>query len=142
MTLSQIVSSFPSTQGSNTQNGLYSISNEDNNALICRFFEEVYTKKNLAVIEEFISPTHIERAATIPPGLPDDPEESRQIIAMMLAAFPDLHIIAEEMIAEGDKVVVRMTMHGTQRQAGEGFDNLPSLLNKAQKLDERVFMQG
>jgi predicted ester cyclase len=34
---------------------------------------------------------------------------------MMLTAFPDLHVTIEDMIAEGDKVVVRMTMHGTQQ---------------------------
>ena len=78
MTLSQIVSSFPSTQGSNTQNGLYSISNEDNNALICRFFEEVYTKKNLAAIEEFIAPTHIDHAAAAA-GLPGGPADNYQL---------------------------------------------------------------
>jgi predicted ester cyclase len=40
----------------------------------------------------------------------------------MLTAFPDLHIMVEDMIAEGDKVVVRMTMHGTQRGA---FGSIP-----------------
>ena len=33
----------------------------------------------------------------------------------MTAAFPDAHITAEEMIAEGDKVVARWTLRGTQR---------------------------
>jgi predicted ester cyclase len=36
---------------------------------------------------------------------------------MMLTAFPELHVTIEDLIAEGDKVVVRMTMHGTQQGA-------------------------
>ncbi len=98
------------------------MSTEDNKTLMRRFFEEVYTEKNLDAIEEFIAPNHIDHAATVPPGLPGGPEGSRQIIGMMLTAFPDLHITVEDMIAEGDKVVVRLTMHGTQQAA---FGSIP-----------------
>ena len=31
------------------------------------------------------------------------------------AAFPDIHLMIDEIIAEGDKVVVRWTLTGTQR---------------------------
>jgi len=34
---------------------------------------------------------------------------------MYLAAFPDLHFTFEDLIAEGDKVVVRWTSRGTQQ---------------------------
>ena len=34
---------------------------------------------------------------------------------MYLAAFPNLHFTFEDLIAEGDKVVVRETMSGTQQ---------------------------
>ena len=33
---------------------------------------------------------------------------------MYLTAFPDLHFTVEDMIAEGDKVVARLTTQGTQ----------------------------
>jgi predicted ester cyclase len=92
------------------------MSTEDNKALIRRFFEEVYTKKNVAAIEEFIAPNHIDHSASAL-GSPAGPEGSRQLIGMMLMVFPDLHVTMEDMIAEGDKVVVRLTMHGTQQGA-------------------------
>jgi predicted ester cyclase len=92
------------------------MSTKDNKALIRRFFEEVYTQKNLAAIEELIAPNHIDHSASAL-GSPAGPEGSRQLIGMMLMAFPDLHVTIEDMIAEGDKVVVRMTMHGTQQGA-------------------------
>jgi len=96
------------------------MSTEENKTLMRRFFEEVYTKKNLTAIGELIAPTHIDHAAAAA-GLPDGPEGSRQAIGMMLTGFPDLHVTVEDMIAEGDKVVVRMTMRGTQQGALGGI---------------------
>src|SRR5690348_15208885 len=90
------------------------MSTEDNKTLIRRFFEEVYTKKNLAAIGEFIAPSHIDHSASAA-GSPPGPEGSKQLIGMMLTAFPDLYVTVEDMVAEGDKVVVRLTMHGTQQ---------------------------
>ena len=34
------------------------MSTEENKTLMRRFFEEVYTKKNLAAIGQFIAPSH------------------------------------------------------------------------------------
>ena len=42
---------------------------------------------------------------------------------MTLAGFPDLHVTIEDMIAEGDKVVARLTASGTQQGA---FLGIPS----------------
>ena len=46
-----------------------------------------------------------------------------QVTAMLLRAFPDLHVTVEDLIAEGDKVVGRNTVTGTHR--GE-FMGLPA----------------
>ncbi|MEU8319589.1 ester cyclase [Nonomuraea sp. NPDC048881] len=42
-------------------------------------------------------------------------EALKQVGAMLLHAFPDLHIEVEDVIAEGDKVVLRNTVTGTHR---------------------------
>ncbi len=89
------------------------MSTEQNKALVRRFYDEVFNKKNLAVIDDFLDPHIIEHS--LPPGLPGGIEGSRQFIGMYLTAFPDLHLTAEDMIAEGDKVVSRLTMRGTHR---------------------------
>lgn len=96
------------------------MSTEENKALVRRFYEEVFNKKNLAAIDEFLDPHIIEHA--LPPGLPGGIEGSRQFIGMYLAAFADLHLTAEDLIAEGDRVTARFSLRGTQ--TGE-FMGLP-----------------
>ena len=89
------------------------MSTEQNKDLVRRFYEEVFNKKNLAAIDEFVDPHIVEH--DLPPGLPAGSEGTRQFIGMYLSAIPDLHLTAEDIIAEGDKVVVRLTYHGTHR---------------------------
>lgn len=96
------------------------MSTEENKDLIRRFYEEVFNKKNLAAIDDFFAPDHVDH--TLPPGLPVGPEGTKQAIAMTLSGFPDLHITVEDMIAEGDKVVTWFTTHGTQQGA---FGSIP-----------------
>ena len=96
-----------------TQKGEHCMSTEDNKALIRRFYEEVFNKRNLAAINDFYAPDHIDH--TLPPGLPVGPDGTKQAIAMTLSGFSDLRVTIEDMIAEGDKVVIRFTTHGTQQ---------------------------
>jgi steroid delta-isomerase-like uncharacterized protein len=42
-------------------------------------------------------------------------KQYKQLVTMYLAAFPDLHLTIEDQIAEGDKVVIRWTAHGTHK---------------------------
>jgi steroid delta-isomerase-like uncharacterized protein len=48
-------------------------------------------------------------------------EEARQFISMYKTAFPDLNVTVEDVIAEGDKVVTRITFHGTHQGEVEEF---------------------
>jgi steroid delta-isomerase-like uncharacterized protein len=45
----------------------------------------------------------------------------KQVWAVLLRAFPDLHVTVEEVIAEGDKVVCRNTVTGTHRGEYRGL---------------------
>ncbi|MDQ3397300.1 MAG: ester cyclase [Deinococcota bacterium] len=42
-------------------------------------------------------------------------EGFKQFVAMLATAFPDLQVTLEDMIAEGDKVVARVTVSGTHK---------------------------
>ena len=89
------------------------MSTEENKALVSRFYEEVFNKKNLASIDEFVDSQIVEH--DLPPGLPVGSEGTRLFIGMYLAAFPDLHLTVEDIIAEGNEVTARFTIRGTHR---------------------------
>src|SRR5262245_19603912 len=91
--------------------GVCSMSTEDNKALVRRFFDEVINKKNLAAIDEFIDPQMVDHA--LPPGMPAGIEGQRQVFSMYTTAFPDAHFMVEDMIAEEDKVVARLSVSAT-----------------------------
>src|SRR5260221_14544004 len=87
------------------------MSTEDNKALVRRLIEEVWNQGNLAVFDELYAPDFIFHD----PGLPHvrTHEEYKQWIAERLNAFPDLHITIDDLVAEGDQVVMRLTFRGT-----------------------------
>ena len=87
---------------------------EDNKALARRFYNEVINGGNLDLIDELVSEDFVEHEVF--PGLPTPgPEAPKAALVMLMAAFPDLQMAADDMIAEGDKVVVRITMSGTHK---------------------------
>lgn len=88
------------------------MSTEENKALMSRIYE-VFNKKKLTALDELIDPHAVDHSA--PPGMPGGIEGARQFAGMLLTAFPDLHFTVEDMIAEGNKVVARLTMRGTQQ---------------------------
>jgi len=87
------------------------MSTEDNKARSRRFFEEVWGRGNLAVIDELTASNFIDHNAT--PGLPPGLEGFKQFVVMYRDAFPDMEISVDDVIAEGDKVVIRWTARGT-----------------------------
>ncbi len=92
---------------------------EENRALNRRYVEEVINQGNIHAIDELIDPGIVDYAA--PPGFPTGREGAKRFSAMLSSAFPDLHLTIEDMIAEGDKVVVRGTWNGTHEGAFMGI---------------------
>jgi predicted ester cyclase len=50
-----------------------------------------------------------------PPNLPTNKEGFKQFIYLLWKAFPDIRIIFEDIIIEGNKVACRYHLTGTQR---------------------------
>jgi steroid delta-isomerase-like uncharacterized protein len=88
---------------------------EENKALVRRLIEEVWNQGHLAVFDELYAPDFLFHD----PGLPQvrTREEDKQWIAGVLKAFPDFHLTIEDLIAEGDQVVMRWTFRGTNTGA-------------------------
>ena len=87
------------------------MSTEDNKVLVRRLIEEVWNQGNLATFDELYAPDFLFHD----PGLPQvrTREEDKQWIVGVLHAFPDFHLTIDDVIAEGDRVVVRLTARGT-----------------------------
>ena len=86
---------------------------EKNTAAARRFYDEVMSKGNLKVIDELIDPKYVDHFVT--PGISADKAGLTQIMSMHRAAFPDLQVTVEDLIAKGDKVWVYTTTRGTQK---------------------------
>ena len=93
------------------------MSTEENKAMVRRFIEDVFNKQNVSALDGFLAPNVVHHS--LPPGMPRDREGFKQLVSVLLAAFPDFHSTVEDMIAEGDKVVARATTGGTHK--GEFF---------------------
>ncbi len=81
---------------------------EQNRAIVRRLYEEVFNQGNLGTVDELLAPDARSHAGPAP-----GPEGLKRHASMLRAAFPDLHQGIEDVIAEGDKVVVRTTCTGT-----------------------------
>ena len=92
---------------------------EENKAQFRRTYEELFNKGNLVVADELIALDFLNHEA--PPGRDRGPESMREGITMLRTAFPDLHFTIEELVAEGDTVVGRVTMNGTHQGPFQGM---------------------
>lgn len=95
------------------------MSTENNKARLRRLDDEVFNKGNLSIVDELVAENFINHDPF--PGEPPGREGFKQVATMLRAAFSDLHLTHEEMIAEGDIVVERFTMRGTHTGAFLGF---------------------
>jgi steroid delta-isomerase-like uncharacterized protein len=84
---------------------------EDNKTLIRRHFEEIWNQYRLDVVEEIVSPDYDSHYPI--PGQPEGIAGFIYAVRTIRDAFPDMVITIEDMIAEGDKVVTRLTARGT-----------------------------
>jgi steroid delta-isomerase-like uncharacterized protein len=85
---------------------------EANKELVRRFYEELWNRGNLAAAEEIVAQDYVRhdlRPGDAPPG----PAGQMAIAERFRAAFPDLRLEVEAVVAEGDLVVARWTISGT-----------------------------
>lgn len=85
------------------------MSTEENKALVRRFYAEI-DKGNLEAMDELVADDYIDHS---PPPFPVGPglEGFKEAFKLFWKATPGHHTI-EDQVAEGDKVVTRMTAYG------------------------------
>jgi steroid delta-isomerase-like uncharacterized protein len=87
---------------------------EHNKAVVRRLFEEVINKGNLSVADELFTPNY-EHHDPSSPDFGRGPESAKKRATLYRNAFPDLRMTIEDIIAEGDTVMVRWSSRGTHK---------------------------
>ncbi len=88
---------------------------EQNKAMVLRYFEAmnaVYETGDFSPLDGLIAPDYVYHAET---GDLRGIEGMRELVSAYRAAFPNVRFTVEDIVAEGDRVVVRFTAVGTQR---------------------------
>lgn len=83
-----------------------------NRAIIKRFVEEVWNRGRLDLVEEFFDEDVIDHYRPGSPGLRGR-KQSQDVMGMVRAALPDIHVSLDDVIAEGDRVVTRWNWTAT-----------------------------
>jgi len=79
-----------------------------NKALVRGYLEEILSRGNLAAVDRYFP-----REGFTLNGTRLGPEQLAMMRQGILTAFPDFRLVIEDQIAEGDKVVTRVTFRGT-----------------------------
>jgi len=87
---------------------------EENKIIVRRLYEEAWNSRDLSVVDEIFAPNHVHHDPSNPVDI-KGPEGTQQRITEVIATFPDIRFIIEDMIAEGNKVAVRSTVRGTHK---------------------------
>ena len=72
---------------------------------------ELANRRELDAFFELLAPDYVEHLPTGDKSL----EQVKQYTGTVFEAFPDIHFTIEDMVAEGDKVAVRVTWKGTHK---------------------------
>ena len=84
---------------------------QQNKDIIRRYFDEWGNHGDTKAADELIATSVTLRS---PPSVLHSLEEYKKGMAAFHTAFPDLHFTVEDVIAEGDKVVVHWSLRATQ----------------------------
>ena len=82
----------------------------EQNKVIVRKYGELMNAQDVDGALAYFSPSFVDHA--VRPGMPPGIQGIRLFFNMLFTAFPDLRATIEDIIAEGDKVVDRMTCEG------------------------------
>lgn len=89
------------------------------NAAIAKQWYEAFNKKDASIIDKIIGSEWMDIPS--PPGTPPGPDGLKTVFVQLTTAFPNLHLTIEDVLQDGDKVVVRSTITGTQQEAFFGM---------------------
>lgn len=84
----------------------------ESNKQLCRDYFDAFLRRDAAWMERHIAPTFVRHD----PGLPFEvrgPQGVLQLHDALMPAFPDMKLPIDDVIAEGEKVLVRLSVQAT-----------------------------
>src|SRR6202789_297819 len=84
---------------------------ESNKAVIRRFIREVINEDRMDRADDLVVEDFVELDPL--PGQRQGREGLKEVLRTMRAAFPDMHWVVHEMVAEGDLAVTRFSWTGS-----------------------------
>jgi len=97
---------------------------DDPKQLIGRFVEELWNQRQFDVAEAIFAKdcvTHQLQSGVPADAVPRGPQAIKEHVTSWIASFPDLHFSIEQMLSEGDRVVMQLLMEGTHHGAWLGI---------------------
>jgi predicted ester cyclase len=88
----------------------------DHKAVIRQYFEEVYNGHNDALLHDLF---HADFREHMHPG--KGPQLARHVVDYERSVFPDIHFTVEDMLAEDEDVIARLTIRGTHQGEFQGI---------------------
>jgi predicted ester cyclase len=82
----------------------------ENQELVCRMFEKGVNAKDLSAFDEFLADSYVNYDMPAPePG----PAGMKAVMGQFFAAFPDMRVVIDQSVGEGDIVCTRGHFEGT-----------------------------
>lgn len=102
------------------------MSTDENKAIVRRFIDEAFVRGNPDPLDDLVSEDFTPRTwPSVEPGV----ESLKQTVTRMASGLSDVRFDVEDIIAEGDRVAVRLTAHAVHKgdfmgvlAAGKGYE--------------------
>ncbi len=111
----------PGANGASQSSGT-GMSSDERKRFVYDHFNDFVNNKNLDVADVNFSPGFQDHGADVPPGTPPGQAGAKQYLAAAFRKFPDITVEILDMIAEGDRVVVRNRWTGTEAASNTRFE--------------------
>jgi steroid delta-isomerase-like uncharacterized protein len=92
---------------------------QENKAIVLRYLMEMVNQRAVGLASQLFAEEYVSRS----PHGPETrgPESMAQLVNRLASAFPDVLVAVEDIVAEGEKVAARITIHGTHRGEWRGI---------------------
>lgn len=98
----------------------------DYKTIALEYFNELLNEKNISICDKLLSDDYIDNDA--PMGTQPGPQETKEYVSKFIKRYPDMRLTVEDMIAEGNKVVLRNVWYGTDKETGKKFHRMGNII--------------